>query len=56
MVALWQADELILRRYKSGLVDAARLVLARWESGDLGGAVRQLAAAVAMAEGDVRAK
>jgi hypothetical protein len=37
----------------SGLVDAAELVVARWEQGDLAEAVRKLSAAIAKAKGGI---
>jgi hypothetical protein len=40
-----------VRLAASDLLSAARLVIARWETGDLAEAVRELSAAVAKAEG-----
>ena len=49
--ATWWDDEWHLRHAAQDLLDAARIVIARWQSGDLAEAVRALAAAVAKAEG-----
>jgi hypothetical protein len=45
-VADWKHANLRLRLAAPGLLEAAKLVIARWECGDLADAVRQLAAAV----------
>jgi hypothetical protein len=50
-LAVWVDDDLRLRFAASDLLAAAELVVARWEGGDLAGAVRQLAAAIAKAKG-----
>lgn len=47
----WMDDDFRLRLAARDLLDAARQVLKTWEHGDLAGAVRELAAAVAKAEG-----
>jgi hypothetical protein len=49
--AIWYDEDLHVRLAASDLLSAARLVIARWESGDLAEAVRELSAAVAKAEG-----
>lgn len=49
--AIWYDDDLHLRLAAGDLLNAARLVIARWESGDLAEAVRELSAAVVKAEG-----
>ena len=51
-LALWLDEDMHLRLAARDLLDAAREVVARWEHGDLAEAVRQLAAAIAKAEGD----
>ena len=48
--ALWLDEGLLLRLGARDLLDAARAVVARWEQGDLAGAVRGLATAIARAE------
>jgi hypothetical protein len=50
-VAVWYDDDMRLRVAARELLDAAELVVARWEQGDLAEAVRELAAAVAKATG-----
>jgi len=55
-LAVWRDEDAQLRLYASGLLEAARAVLARWEHGDLAEAVRLLAAAVAKAEGAAQAR
>jgi hypothetical protein len=50
-LAVWSDDDLRLRLAGKDLLAAARLVIARWESGDLAEAVGELSAAVAKAEG-----
>jgi hypothetical protein len=50
-LAVWYSDDLLVRHAAPDLLSAARLVIARWESGDLAEAVRELSAAVAKAEG-----
>jgi hypothetical protein len=50
-LAVWFDDDLRLRLAADDLLNAARLVIARWESGDLAEAVRELSAAIAKAEG-----
>ena len=50
-VAVWYDDDMRLRLAARDLLDAAELVVARWERGDLAGAVRQLDAAIAKAKG-----
>jgi hypothetical protein len=50
-VAVWLDDELRLRLAARSLLEAAELVVARWERGDLAEAVRQLDAAIAEAKG-----
>jgi len=49
--AHWHDDELRLRLAAQDLLDAAELVVARWERGDLAEAVRELSAAIAKAKG-----
>jgi hypothetical protein len=49
--AIWCDDDLRLRLAASDLLTAARLVIARWQTGDLAEAVRELSAAVTKAEG-----
>jgi hypothetical protein len=49
--ANWHDNYLRLRLAASDLLAAAELVVARWERGDLAGAVRQLDAAIAKAKG-----
>lgn len=51
-LAEWQDDELRLRLASPALLEAAEKVIARWESGDLAAAVRELNAAVDQAKGD----
>lgn len=48
-LAVWHDEDLRLRLAASGLLAAAEKVVARWERGDLAGAVRELAAAIAKA-------
>jgi hypothetical protein len=50
-LAVWHDDDMLVRLAASDLLSAARLVIARWESGDLAEAVRELSAAVVKAEG-----
>jgi hypothetical protein len=50
-LSVWRDDDLSLRLAAPDLLDAGRLVVARWEKGDLAGAVRALASAIAKAEG-----
>ena len=50
-LAVWLDDDLQLRLSARDLLEAAELVVARWEQGDLADAVRGLAAAVAAAKG-----
>jgi hypothetical protein len=50
-LAVWFDDDLRLRLAADDLLNAARRVVERWESGDLAEAVRELSAAVAKAEG-----
>lgn len=50
-VASWCDDDLRVRLAGADLLHAGELVIARWESGDLAEAVRELAAAVAKAKG-----
>jgi hypothetical protein len=47
----WVDDDLRLRLAARDLLDAAELVVARWERGDLAAAVRELDAAIAKAKG-----
>jgi hypothetical protein len=49
--AVWLDDDLRLRLVARDLLEAAELVVARWEQGDLAGAVRQLDDAIAKAKG-----
>jgi len=49
-VAGWLDDDLRLRLAARDLLDAAELVVARWEGGDLAEAVRELSAAIAKAK------
>jgi hypothetical protein len=50
-LAVWYDDDMRLRLAASDLLAAAELVVARWEQGDLAGAVRQLDDAIAKAKG-----
>ena len=50
-LAVWRDEDLRLRLAASDLLEAAELVVARWEQGDLADAVRQLDAAIAKAKG-----
>jgi hypothetical protein len=50
-VAVWLDEDLRLRLAARDLLEAAELVVARWEQGDLAGAVRQLDDAIAKAKG-----
>src|ERR1700736_6345257 len=50
-LATWQDEDLRLRLAASDLLEAAELVVARWESGDLAEAVRGLDSAIAKAKG-----
>jgi hypothetical protein len=50
-LVVWYNDDLHLRFAARDLLSAARLVLERWETGDLAEAVRELSAAVVKAEG-----
>ncbi len=50
-LAVWQDEDLRLRLAARDLLEAAELVVARWEQGDLAGAVRQLDDAIAKAKG-----
>jgi hypothetical protein len=50
-LAVWRDDDMHLRLAARDLFDAAELVVARWERGDLAEAVCQLAAAIAKAKG-----
>jgi hypothetical protein len=50
-LAVWLDDDLCLRLAARDLLDAAELVVARWERGDLAAAVRELDAAIAKAKG-----
>ena len=47
----WISPSLLLELAAPSLLEAAKLVIARWSDGDLADAVRQLDAAVAEAEG-----
>ena len=49
-VAVWYDDNMRLRNAARDLLDAAELVVARWERGDLAAAVRDLDAAIAKAK------
>ena len=49
-LAVWHDDDLRLRLAASDLLEAAELVVARWERGDLAKAVRALDAAIAKAK------
>jgi hypothetical protein len=49
-VAVWLDDDLRLRLAARDLLEAAELVVARWERGDLAAAVRQLDDAIAKAK------
>jgi len=51
-LAVWYDDDMRLRLAARDLLDAAELVVARWERGDLAEAVRELSAAIAKAKGD----
>lgn len=51
LLAVWYDDDMRLRLAARDLLDAAELVVVRWERGDLAEAVRELAAAVAKATG-----
>ena len=50
-LAAWYDEDALLRFAARDLLEAGRGVIASWEQGDLAGAVRALAAAVAKAEG-----
>jgi hypothetical protein len=50
-LAVWRDEDVPLRLAARDLLDAARAVIARWEKGDLAEAARELAAAIAKAEG-----
>ena len=50
-LAVWYDEEMRLRLAARDLLDAAEMVVARWEQGDLAEAVRELAAAIAKATG-----
>ena len=50
-LAVWRDDDMRLRNAARDLLDAAELVVARWERGDLAAAVRDLDAAIAKAKG-----
>jgi hypothetical protein len=50
-LAVWHDDDMRLRLAARDLLDAAELVVARWERGDLAEAVRGLDAAIAKAKG-----
>lgn len=50
-LAVWYDDDMRLRLAAQDLLDAAELVVARWERGDLAKAVRKLSAAIAKAKG-----
>jgi hypothetical protein len=50
-LAVWQDEDLHLRFAARELLAAAELVVARWERGDLAGAVRELDAVIARAKG-----
>jgi hypothetical protein len=50
-LAVWLDDDLRLRLAANDLLEAAELVVARWERGDLAEAVRELDAAIAKAKG-----
>jgi hypothetical protein len=50
-LAVWFDDDMHLRLAARDLLDAAELVVARWERGDLAEAVRGLSAAIAKAKG-----
>jgi hypothetical protein len=50
-LAVWYDDDMHLRLAARDLLDAAELVVARWEHSDLAEAVRELSAAIAKAKG-----
>ncbi len=50
-LAVWRDSDLKLRLAAPALLAAARRVTQRWQRGDLAEAVRELAAAIAKAEG-----
>ena len=50
-LAAWYDDDMRLRLAARDLLEAAELVVARWEQGDLADAVRELDAAIAKAKG-----
>ena len=50
-VAGWLDDDVYLRNAARDLLEAAELVVARWEHGDLAEAVHQLSAVIARAKG-----
>jgi hypothetical protein len=50
-LAIWLDEDLHLRLAARDLLEAAELVVARWDRGDLAGAVRQLDNAIAKAKG-----
>jgi hypothetical protein len=50
-LAFWHDDDMRLHMAAQDLLDAAQLVIDRWERGDLAEAVRELDAAIAKAKG-----
>jgi hypothetical protein len=50
-LAFWHDDDMRLNMAAQDLLDAAQLVIDRWERGDLAEAVRELSAAIAKAKG-----
>jgi hypothetical protein len=50
-LVVWYDDDMRLRLAARDLLEAAELVVARWERGDLAEAVRELSAAIVKAKG-----
>ena len=50
-LGLWRDEDVLLSLAARDLLNAGRLVIASWHTGDLAGAVSEMAAAVAKAEG-----
>ncbi len=51
-LSLWLDHDMRLRLAASDLLEAAELVVANWERGDLAGAVRELSTAIAKTKGN----
>ena len=50
-LAVWRDEELVLRRAAPDLLNAAEKILDRWQNGDIGEVIHELAVAVAAAKG-----